>query len=72
MQHAIRKINGLIFECPSPSIWNLVGAPLTLAYNGREWVLTMVDREGNFREGSYASHDKAIQFMSTCYGVKVS
>ncbi len=69
-QYAIRKINGLIFECPSPSIWNLVGAPLTLAYNGQKWVLTMVDRQGQFREGQYQSRGEAVSFISSCYGIK--
>lgn len=66
---AIRKVKHLIFECPSPSIWNLVGAPLTLAYNGKAWVLTMIDGLGQFREGQYASRDEAIAFMVRCYGV---
>lgn len=72
MQCAVRKTQGLIFECPSPSIWNLVGAPLTLAYNGQCWVLSMVDRDGHYREGRYKTRNEAIQFMARCYGTKVS
>ena len=65
---AQRVKSRLIFNCPSPSVWLLVGAPLTLAFDGEVWVLSLTDREGRFREGRYFRRDDAIQFIAKFYG----
>ena len=68
MQNAVRTKFGLVFDCPSPSIWLLVGASATMAFDGATWVLSMTDRDGFFREGRFFSRDDAIAFLSTLYG----
>lgn len=68
MQNAVRRSSGLVFECPSPSIWMLVGAPVTMAFDGAVWIMSLTDREGCFREGRFFSRDDAIRFLSERYG----
>ena len=64
---ATRMKSGLLFECPTPSIWLLVGAPVTMAYDGEKWVVSMTGRDGVFREGRYPSRDAAIELLARCY-----
>lgn len=64
-----QRVKGrLIFDCPSPSVWLLVGAPITLAFDGAVWVLSMTDRDGFFREGRFFQRDDAIQFIAKAFG----
>ena len=67
MQNAIRTSRGLLFECPSPSVWFLVGAPVTVAYDGQQWKVSMTDREGYYREGAYGSREEAMTFLAKCF-----
>lgn len=65
--NATRMTKGLLFECPTPSVWYLVGAPVTMAFDGSQWVVSMTGRDGIFREGRYSSRDEAIELLSRCY-----
>jgi hypothetical protein len=67
MMPALRIVQGLIFECPSPSIWQLVGGPVMIAYDGKVWKVSMVDRDGAFREGQYASRDLALAVITKAF-----
>jgi hypothetical protein len=64
---ATRTVGKLVFECPSPSIWQLVGGPVMLAYDGKVWVVSMCDRDGTFREGRYASRARALDLVALAY-----
>lgn len=68
MQEAVRTYRNLIFRCPSPSVWLLVGAPATLAFDGAVWVLSMTNRDGEFLEGRFFRRLDATQFLSNYYG----
>jgi hypothetical protein len=64
-----RNSFGLIFDCPSPSVWNLVGAPVMLAFDGAKWIISMVNRDGQFCEGHYQSRDEATRFLARCFKI---
>jgi hypothetical protein len=63
----VRKYSGLLFEVETPSIWYLVGAPVMLAYTGRDWAVSLTDRDGRFREGFYPTRDAALSMVARAY-----
>lgn len=67
---ATRMIEGLLFDCPSPSVLHLVGEPVTLAYDGQMWVLTLIDRNNKRREGYYMTRSEAIANIVVAYRPK--
>ncbi len=53
-----RTVNGLAFRIISPSVWQFVDYPATLAFNGAMWVLSM---GGQYRE--FARRDDALNLI---------
>lgn len=62
-----RQFHRLMYECTTPSVWMLVGAPVTLAFDGMNWIVSMMDRDGFFREGRYLRRDDAMMAIGRVY-----
>ena len=67
---ALRTIEGLTFECPSPSVWHLKDEPVTLAFDGQQWRLSFIGRNNIRREGCYVRRDLAIALLKEAYFTK--
>ncbi len=68
--YAIRRSGKLVFECPSPSVWMLVGAHAMLAFTGSCWLLSVMDKQGHIREGQYPKRDEGLKFLEQYFGFK--
>jgi len=67
MTHAVRVVNGLVFECTSPSVWYLRDQPVVLAYNGSKWVLS-VFWNNKRKEYEYCRRETAIHAIDEAFG----
>lgn len=68
---AMRNVEGMIFECPSPSVWHSRDLPVTIAFNGALWQLSLVNKLNQRKSASFATRDEAIKcVIENCGGAK--
>ena len=53
-----RTVNGIAFRIVSPSVWQFVDYPATLAFNGAMWILSMGGKHREFQR-----RDKALELI---------
>lgn len=63
---AMREASGLLFECPSPSVWYLVGQPVVIAFDGNMWLLSFTTNK-NHHEEYFHDRDEAIKVIAWAY-----
>lgn len=61
-----RTIMGVDFDVASPSVLHMADAPVTIAFDGRRWQLSMLWR-GARTSTDFASRDEAVRIVAENY-----